>query len=288
MQDAIDKSLRRYQPPQEPPRPTEEPLTEAQPPPLQYASQEEAERAAVEAERRLYEATQEASQRHEDLLRLSTETERLRAELAQSTTPNEQQRVGEQLVDALQRMQSLDPSQEDYLPQIAGLWREGFQGEFAPVIEEMVAERLQRERQTQQQETAKHTDAQRIRQMARDEALKMGFDLQPKVNDRGQPVKDRLSNFFWDVAAVEADQHFGPDGPMDKKIAYAMGIMQESFPTLQPVESLPDEIPPRRPVSPMGRQAATPPRGAGGGSQEATQRPTLEDMLQRNLERRRI
>ena len=166
-------------------------------PKLKYKSHEDAERAYTEAERKMHEATTQASQEKEARENLQRELEELKAKAGEEKPPepvSPEERKTKLLAvaktankKALDKIAELDRMDPDYSEHVAGAWAEAnaealMEAGFAPAamseeeIGKIVKKQLEAERQVQRQKDDQ-TAADRLWDKAVSLAEKAGLNM---------------------------------------------------------------------------------------------------------------
>ena len=300
-------------PPEEAP-PAPEPPPEP-PRPLKYKSQEEAEKGYRAAERRMHELAGENAQLQRELERLRQERdqERERATPKPPEPAPQKRRPGESMKQYIARMRTLDDQSDTYDDELSGIWGEAFRAELMPEVEALLSQRLTKDEvhalihaaiteQLQQYDAKQRqeTDQRSQQQKLYDDTVRLAAQAGLDLIEDGDTAE-----FFWAFAAKKADEQAWEEGDtVEDKIQYAIdytrrfrGMADEPAapPTTPsgtpPANGAPEPqqpLSPRRGPQPMSRTSGPVPGGVGTGSQEPERTRTLNDILEEQLNARRI
>jgi len=151
-----------------------------------YASHEEAEKGAKEAERRMHEAIEEAKR-----MRLEVEEIRKSITAASETkqiTKEEKRELDGYFKDMLAKIKDLDPEDPDYDAKLAGEWAGSIKNSVSTILSEENAKIAEQKRI----EAQKATEAKQVESKVVNMATKAGLDLS---SDKSADFK-----LFWSIA----------------------------------------------------------------------------------------
>lgn len=181
--------------------------TDAEPPKVKfkYASQDEAEKGAKEAERRMHEAIDEAR-------KMRSEVEEIRKQVTQAAkqgdvTPQEKKELDGLFKSMLSKIKELDPDDENYDAMLANVWAGGIQ----PVIETVLMKETAKQAEARKQKEAEEANYAMIAKKATSMAKKAGLDMDTEdsadqelfwnlsANAVGDTLEDRIE---WTISKV--------------------------------------------------------------------------------------
>lgn len=188
-------------------------VSEPETPKFKYRSQEEAEKAYREAERRMHQATTEKAALQKELEELKARLAALEQEKEKKSPspPPNQDEIVQRLIDINNRIDDLDPFDPDY-PQAKAklevekaLMLDAYRGAQSLPSPDKIGELVRQELQAREQELAKQRELEDLANRVNRLATSFGLDMQPGSWDY---------KIFW--RAVRAGDV--PDGDLETQV----------------------------------------------------------------------
>ena len=172
---------------------------------FKYASQDEAEKGAKEAERRMHEAIDEVR-------KMRSEVEEIRKQVTEAAkqgdvTPQEKKELDGLFKSMLSNIKDLDPNDENYDETLAKVWAENIKTAISSVLTEETAKQAE----TRRQKEAEEANYAMIAKKATSMAKKAGLDMDTEdsadqelfwnlsANAVGDTLEDRIE---WTISKV--------------------------------------------------------------------------------------